>query len=216
MKVFALLLASSLALARAASDSLLPCDDILGQVHTSSLLVGAGGWVTVTVDFVVTEWPTTSPDGDRDARSRHHRGLDGIPPPSPSPTSAPLTALEVTCTTVTPERVATPLGKYNHTSPSSSPKQKQFGGAGKYDQDEVTLKFSKLTPQTWKPKLTYDLVNDGSTVVWTLPKNGIAFNKQYKMTSKLYVGKNLRRGDEIIFIVDISNCFTEEVVVTVK
>jgi hypothetical protein len=214
MKVFALLLASSLALAARAADALLPCDGILGQVYTNTLLVAPGGWLSLYVDFVLPEWPTACDDGDSDAidNRRHHRRLDGAPAP------APLTELEVTVTTVIDDndRGFTSLGKYNHTSPSSSPKQKQFGGAGKYDQDEVTLKFSKLTPQAWKPKLTYDLVNDGNTVVWTLPKNGIAFNKQYKMTSKLYVGKNLRSGDEIIFTVDISDIFTEEVVVTVK
>jgi hypothetical protein len=172
--------------------------------------VGAGGWVTVTFDFVVTEWPTTSPDGDDGDARRHHRRLadtDGGP--------VPLTELEVSITAIINDGV-TPTGKYNHTSPSSSPKQKHFGGAGKYDQDEVTFKHSKLSPQTWKPRLTYDLENDGNTVVWTLPKNGIAFNKQYKITSKFYVGKDLRSGDEIIFMVDISNVFTEEVVVTVK
>lgn len=158
--------------------------------------------MTVFVDFVVTEWPTACGRRLLD---------DGAPPPSPAPTSAPLTELELSLTTIINDGV-TPTSKYNYNSPSSP---KPFG-AGKYDQDEVTLKFSKLTPQTWKPRLTYDLENDGNTVVWTLPKDGVLFNKQYKMTSKLYVGKNLRSGDEIIFIVDISNVFTEEVVVTVN
>ena len=184
-------------------DGVLPFDGILYQAYASNLLVAAGGWVTVTVDFVVTEWPTAC--GDSDRRSR--RLADGG--------SVPLTELELTCTAIINDGV-TPTSKYNHTSPSSSPKQKQFGGAGKYDQDEVTLKFSKLTPQTWKPRLTYDLENDGNTVMWTLPEDSTLLNKQYKMTSKFYVGKNLNSGDEIIFIIEISNVFTEELVVTVK
>lgn len=183
---------------------ILPSDDYYAQAYVSSLLVSAGRFLTVTFDFVLTDWPTGRFDDGRKLI------LDGVPPP--------LDELVFTCTAILDgDIIPTSYDKHNSSSShddNSMSKSKSFG-KGSYDPEDVTVRSSKLTPQTWKPRLTYDVEDDGNTV-WTIPEEDTVLDKQYKVTTKYYVGKELESGDEIAFVINFSDLFQEEIVVTVK
>ncbi|EKU22388.1 hypothetical protein NGA_0434301 [Nannochloropsis gaditana CCMP526] len=91
---------------------------------------------------------------------------------------------------ITVEPLVSPLSSKNHTA-----KNKTSKFAGDVD---VTLRKTRISPNTWRPKIFANGTGTGTSFL-PMPLNGLVLSKQYKVTSKIRIGKGIPSGTYVPF-----------------
>lgn len=76
--------------------------------------------------------------------------------------------------------------------------------------------FPLLYTHTQQPKVQAETINDGDTLKFELPEDGIVLNKLYKLTWVVKVGTEVASGEELTFNFLSNWGWNEQVTVVVK
>ncbi|TFJ84930.1 hypothetical protein NSK_003961 [Nannochloropsis salina CCMP1776] len=91
---------------------------------------------------------------------------------------------------ITVEPLVSSFTSKNHTA-----KNKTSKFAGDVD---VTLRKTRISPNTWRPKIFANGTGTGTSFL-PMPLDGLVLSKQYKITSKIRIGKGIPSGTYIPF-----------------